>query len=115
MLFCLMTRLARRVSSRKRRRHSSYRPISLDEFNSHYTRMRHTGELERQFQMLQEHSNELHETKSRDVGLHMDNKAKNRYVDIIPCEALREVMKNQDHLTRELDFHLHQSTTAWSS
>jgi len=44
------------------------------------------GDVSREFDLLQEQSAKDYEEKSREVARMEVNKAKNRFVDIVPCE-----------------------------
>ena len=81
-------RLAHKVSTRNRgrRRRLSYHPISILEFNSQYNRRLREGDIDNEFELLQQYSARLYEEKSRSIGQLEMNKPRNRFVDIVPCK-----------------------------
>ena len=82
-----LCRLAYKVSTNRRNRRLSEHPISVLEFNSQFRSRFVDGELEAEYELLQARSNHLYEQKSRRIGQEEANKAKNRFVDIVPCES----------------------------
>ena len=78
-----------------KRRRLSFRPMSVNEFNSQFHFRFREGEIEEEFELLQEYSAGLYENKTRDIGHAEENKAKNRFVDIVPC-------KNFNHFNESL-------------
>jgi len=80
-------KLAHKVSTRNRgRRRLSYHPISIIEFNSQYNRRLREGDIDHEFELLQEYSAKLYEEKSRSIGQLEINKPRNRFVDIVPYD-----------------------------
>ena len=87
----ITSRLAHKVSTRNRgrRRRLSYHPISILEFNGQYNRRLREGDIDHEFELLQEYSAKLYEEKSRSIGQLEINKPRNRFVDIVPCTCVR--------------------------
>ena len=83
--------MAHKVSTRNRgrRRRLSYHPTSIIEFNSQYNWRLIEGEIDHEFELLQEYSSKLYEEKSRSIGQLEINKPRNRFVDIVPCKCVR--------------------------
>ena len=74
------------MSNRRRGRRLSHHPISVLEFNQQYRGRVMDGEIEEEFQVLQEYCAELSGRKEREVARREENKPRNRFVDIVPCE-----------------------------
>ena len=75
------------TTAARKKRKLSLHPISLMEFNQQFLFRFREGEIEEEFELLQEHSANLYQVKPRDIGQDEINKPKNRFIDIVPCES----------------------------
>ncbi|TRY62797.1 hypothetical protein TCAL_03608 [Tigriopus californicus] len=77
-------KLANKVSQYERR--LSCHPMSVREFNSQFHIRLRDGDVNKEFELLQEYGNSLQMRRPRNIGQMDINKPKNRFVDIIPYD-----------------------------
>jgi hypothetical protein len=68
------------------KRRLSYHPVSVKDFRSQLHQRYLSGEMGQEFALLQEHSETIDCTKTKDIGHADANNSRNRFVDIVPCK-----------------------------